>query len=55
MDETGIPSGKIYVKFGPHPTDEMPLEWASQVLTNWRERQPTQFGKYVAEVVTGGR
>jgi hypothetical protein len=46
---------KVYVKFGPHPTDEMPLEWAEKVLTAWREKSPAQFGKALAAVVTGGR
>ena len=48
-------NGKIYVKFGPHETDEMPIDWASAILTNWREKQPTQFAKYLSAVVTGRR
>jgi hypothetical protein len=53
--ENGTPNGKIYVKFGPHETDEMPIEWAVKVLTNWRNKNPSQFGKALAEVVTGSR
>jgi hypothetical protein len=54
-DEGQETTGKerVYVKFGPHQTDEMPREWAEKMLANWKERQPTQFGKYLAEVVTG--
>jgi hypothetical protein len=43
----------VYVKFGPGPTQEVPLEWAESMLTLWRERQPKQFGDMLAEVVTG--
>lgn len=50
----GEENGRVYVKFGPHATDEMPIEWAVKILTTWRERQPAQFGKMLAEVVTGG-
>jgi len=46
---------KIYVRFGAHPTDEMPIEWAEKILTKWRDRNPSQFGKLLAEVVTEGR
>jgi hypothetical protein len=49
------PNGKVYVKFGPGPTDEMPIDWAVKVLTNWRVAHPAQFGKALAEVVTGQR
>lgn len=59
MDDNGVvngtPNGKVYVKFGPHPTDEMPIEWAVKVLTNWRQAHPAQFGKALAEVVTGAK
>jgi hypothetical protein len=53
MDENG--NGKIYVKFGPRDVEEMRIEWAEKMLTLWKERAPNQFGKYLAEVVTGGR
>ena len=55
MEENGQPPGKVYVKFGPGVTQEMPLDWAVKMLSNWRERQPAQFGKMLAEVVTGQR
>jgi len=48
-------NGKVYVRFGKLPTQEMPREWAEEILTRWRERQPAQFGKYLAEVVTESR
>lgn len=59
MDEHSTPNdhhnGRIYVKFGPHPTDEMPIEWAEKMFTIWKERQPNQFGKLLAEVITSPR
>lgn len=53
--QTGGQNNKRYVRFGPHPTDEMPLDWAEKMLANWKERQPNQFGKMLAEVITGPR
>jgi hypothetical protein len=44
-----------YVSFGPREGQEMPLEWAAAMLTLWKERQPAQFGAYLAEVVTGAK
>lgn len=52
MDEV---NGKVYVKFGPRDTQEMPLEWAEKILTEWRAKRPTEFGKYLAAVVTADR
>jgi hypothetical protein len=52
---SGHQATKVYVKFGTHPTDEMPLEWAEAILTAWRDKSPGQFGKALAAVVTGGR
>ena len=53
--QDGNETGKVYVRFGPHPTDEMPREWAEKMLTRWRESHPVQFGKALAEVVTGSQ
>lgn len=44
---------KVYVKFGPGETDEMPKEWAEAMLTAWRESDPKRFGAALAAVVTG--
>ncbi len=46
---------KVYVKFGAGPTDEMPKEWAEKLLKLLRDRDPSRFGKLLAEVVTSGR
>lgn len=41
------------VSFGPKEWQSLPLEAAALLLTMWRERQPAQFGAYLAEVMTG--
>jgi hypothetical protein len=55
VDENTAPNRVVYVKFGKHETDEMRIEWAEKMLTTWRDRNPAQFGKFLAEVVTGAR
>jgi hypothetical protein len=54
VSENGDGNGKIYVKFGPGPTQEMPIEWAEKMLTDWRQRDAARFGKALAAVVTEG-
>jgi hypothetical protein len=55
MDTDSPQNGKVYVKFGALPTQEMPREWAEKMLTLWRERDPARFGRLLAEVVTSAR
>lgn len=52
--QNGSGNGKVYVRFGKHPTDEMPREWAEEMLTQWRDAHPAQFGKALAAVVVKG-
>jgi len=54
VSENGDGNGRIYVRFGPADTHEMPLEWAEKLLTGWRETAPVAFGKALAKVVTEG-
>jgi hypothetical protein len=58
MDDTtgqnGTGNGKVYVRFGSLPTQEMPREWAEKMLSAWRESNPTAFGKALAAVITEG-
>jgi hypothetical protein len=42
-----------HVSFGPKEWQSMQPEVASMLLTLWRERQPAQFGSYLAEILTG--
>ena len=46
----GVP---VRVSFGPKEWQSMQPEVASMLLTLWRDRQPAQFGSYLAEVLTG--
>lgn len=51
-----VPASKIYVRFGPMPTQEMPIEWAETMLAEWRDAHPAQFGKALsAAALDGGK
>jgi hypothetical protein len=52
-DGNGHTDSTVYVRFGPKDTQEIHLETAQEMLTLWRERQPVQFGRMLAEVLTG--
>ena len=52
LDET-LERADRRVSFGPKQWQTMQPEVASMLLTLWRERQPAQFGSYLAEVLTG--
>jgi hypothetical protein len=52
-DGNGHTDSTVYVRFGPKETQEVHLETAQEMLTLWRERQPVQFGRMLAEVMTG--
>ena len=45
----GQGDGRVYVRFGPGATQEIPAEWAALMLSAWRARHPLQFGKALAE------
>ena len=51
MDDDG--QHTVYVKFGPKNHQEISLELASLMLTDWRECEPSAFGKYLARAMTG--
>lgn len=44
-------NGKIYVKFGPHPTQEIPVEWAQMMLTELKNSSPALFGRLLTKAV----
>jgi hypothetical protein len=50
-----LKTDKVYVRFGPLDTQEIPIEWAEKMLTAWREKNASQFGKALAEAATGGK
>jgi hypothetical protein len=43
----------VYVKFGPKNHQEISVELASMMLTDWREHEAGHFGKYLARAMTG--
>ena len=53
MSETNHAEAEGRVQFGPRPSQTMPLQWASRMLTLWCERDPQRFGAVLAEVATG--
>jgi len=44
-------NGTLDVRFGPHPTDKMPLEWAEKMLTELKETAPNMFGKLLIHAI----
>jgi hypothetical protein len=54
MSETDVQEHmQAGISFGPKDHQVVRPEVASMMLTMWRERQPAQFGVYLAEVMTG--
>jgi hypothetical protein len=53
--QNGQPNGKIYVRFGPGETQEMPLEWAEKMLTEWRAKDPKRWGALLSDIITRGQ
>ena len=51
MDDT-TQNGRIYVKFGPRDTEEMPLQWAEKMLTELKRVNPALFGR-LAQMAMG--
>lgn len=49
--QNGSGNGKVYVRFGPRPTQEMPLEWAEKMLAMLKSEHAPQFGKMLARVI----
>lgn len=52
--ENGHQNGRVYVKFGPGDTQEMPIEWAEIMLTEWRLKNAKQFGNALAAAAVEG-
>jgi hypothetical protein len=44
---------KRRVKFGSRPTQTMPFEWAEAILTEWAQRAPHDFGRYLQFAALG--
>ena len=48
------PAARVEVRFGPNPTQVMPLAWAEDLLDRFRDQYPASFGKLLSEVVLQG-
>ena len=42
---------RLYVRFGTHETDEMPLEWAEKMLAELKNAHPVVFGKLLQAAI----
>jgi hypothetical protein len=54
-EASGHANGKIYVKFGPRPTQEMPIEWAASMLATLAEKHESMFGNLLREAALGSK
>lgn len=53
--EQSPPPVEVRVRFGPLDHQWITADLASMLLTLWRDKQPGQFGAYLAEAFTGTR
>ena len=49
------PPEEIRVRFGPRPTQVIPLGWAETMLTELKRINPGLFGKLLITASEGGR
>ena len=49
------PAAEIRVRFGPRPTQVIPLGWAETMLTELKRINPGLFGKLLMTASDGGR
>jgi hypothetical protein len=42
-------AGEIRVRFGPGPSQTMPIDWAEAMLTKWKNDHEAQFGKALSD------
>jgi len=52
--ETGqneMKNGNVYVRFGTHESDEMPLGWAEKMLTELKQTNGTMFGRLLTQAI----
>ena len=53
MEPTDVQVPKRRVKFGPAPNQNIPHEWAEEILTKWAETDPAGFGRYLQYAALG--
>jgi len=52
-DENPVPEQPIRVSFGSLPHQDIPVEWAAQILTEFASKRPRDFGKMLANAALG--
>ena len=48
-------AGEIRVAFGPGHSQTMPIDWAEKMLSEWREKKPAEFGKFLSDAAMNAR
>ena len=54
-DGQAPPRDEIRVRFGPRPTQVVPLDWAESMLTELKRINPGLFGKLLTAASDGGK
>ncbi len=48
-------AGEIRVRFGSGLSQTVPLVWAEWMLSEWKDRKPAEFGKFLSEAAMAAR
>ena len=54
MDPLPIETPAGYIRFGPLPSQVMPIDWAEKVLYEVARKYPSQFGVIVRDAMLRG-
>lgn len=49
-----VEDDEVYVKFGPRPTQVVPISWAEQIIQDYMRRYPSAFAKIMGQVALEG-
>jgi len=49
--QNGTKNGAVYVRFGTHESDEMPLGWAENMLTELKKTNGALFGRLLTQAI----
>lgn len=55
FDQHRDEAGEIRVRFGEGLSQTMPLDWAEKMLSEWKEKQPKQFGQYLSDAALSAK
>lgn len=54
MDPLPPETPVVYIRFGPLPTQVIPIDWAEKILYEVARKYPTQFGVIVRDAMLSG-